>query len=123
MASHLKVSGFSGTAATYKIVHNTDSDETADTDVTGTSGRIYQIYILNGAGTYKVYTKFKLTSGVVTPGTTEPDMMLVAGTSTSETYEFPGGLAFDQLSFWTTRLPATSDQTAPNATTVTILCT
>ena len=119
----LTVSGFSGTAATYKIVNNTDSDENEVTDVTGTSGRIYQIYILNGAGTNTSYTKFKLTSGVVTPGTTEPDMMLVAGPSTSETYEFPGGLAFDQLSFWTTRLPATSDQTAPNATTVTILCT
>lgn len=119
----LKVSGFSSTAATYKLINNTDSDENAETDLTGTSGKIYQIYILNGAGTNTSYTKFKLTSGVVTPGTTEPDMMLVAGPSTSETYEFPNGLAFDQLSFWTTRLPATSDTTAPNTTTVTILCT
>ena len=119
----LKVSGFSNTTAAYKVVKDGDSDENAETDVTGSGGSIYQIDISNGAGTNTSYTKFKLTSGAVTVGTTEPDMMLVAGPSTAESYEFPGGLAFDQLTFWTTRNPATSDTTAPNATIVTILCT
>jgi len=119
----LKVSGFTSSAATYKVVSDADSDENAETDVTGSGGRIYHIDVSNQAGTHTSYAKFKLTSGVVTPGTTEPDMMLVAGPSTAQAYEFPGGLAFEQLSFWTTRSAATSDQTAPNTTIITILCT
>lgn len=119
----LKVSGFSSAVATYKVVSDADSDENAETDVTGTSGRIYHIDVSNQAGTHTSYAKFKLTSGTVTPGTTEPDMMLVAGPSTGQAYEFPGGLAFEQLSFWTTRNPAVGDTTAPNTTIITILCT
>ena len=119
----LKVSGFFKPEKTYKVVSDADSDENAETDVTATSGKIYHIDIINGAGTHTSYTKFKLASGAVTVGTTEPDMMLVAGPSTSQTYEFPNGLSFDQLTFWTTRNPAVGDTTAPNTTTVTILCT
>tara|TARA_R110000796_G_scaffold64437_1_gene149289 strand:- start:92 stop:457 length:366 start_codon:yes stop_codon:yes gene_type:complete len=119
----LKVSGFSSTSATYKVVNDADSDENEETDVTGASGKIYSIDITNGAGTNTSYVKFKLTSGTVTPGTTEPDMMLACGPNTTELYEFPNGLAFEQLSFWTTILPATSNAAAPNSTIVTILCT
>ena len=119
----LKVTGFSSSAATYKIVNDADSDENAEVDVTGTSGKIYSIEITNSAGTHTSYAKFRLTSGTVTVGTTEPDMMLVCGPSTSETYLFPNGLPFTQLTFWTTRDDATSDTTAPNGTIINILCT
>lgn len=119
----LKVTGFTAASASYKIVKDADSDENAETDVTGAAGKIYSIDISNGAGTHTSYTKLKLTSGTVTPGTTEPDMMLVAPPSAAKQYVFPDGLDFDQLSFWTTRNPATSDTTAPNTTIVTILTT
>lgn len=119
----LKVSGFSSTAASYKIVNDADSDENVHTDVTGTSGNIYSIDISNGANTNTSYVKFKLTSGAATVGTTEPDMVLVCGPNTAEQYHFPSGLAFSQLTFWTTRNGETTDTTAPNATIVTILCT
>ena len=118
----LKVTGFTSAAAAYKIVNDADSDENAETDVLGTSGSIYSVEITNSAGVNTSYVKFKLTSGTVTPGTTEPDMMLVCGPSTSETYHFPAGLKFNQLSFWTTRNPETADTTAPNGTVVNILC-
>ena len=118
----LKVTGFNSTAATYKIVNDADSDENAETDVTGSAGTIYMVDITNGAGTNTSYVKFKLTSGAATVGTTEPDMMLVCGPNTSEQYNFPAGLDFAQLTFWTTRNPETSDTTAPNATIVNILC-
>ena len=118
----LKVSGFSSAIATYKIVKDAVSNATAETDVTGTSGRIYHIDVSNTAGTHVSYAKFKLTSGTVTPGTTEPDMMLAAPPSTAKAYSFPNGLAFEQLSFWTTRAAATSDTTTPNTTIITILC-
>ena len=118
----LKVTGCASATSTYKIVNDTDSDENAETDVTGTSGSIYSIDITNTAGTHTSYMKFKLTSGETTVGTTEPDMMILCGPSTSERYYFPEGLAFEQLTFWTTRNPTTADTTAPNTTTVTILC-
>jgi len=118
----LKVTGFNSTAATYKIVNDADSDENAETDVTGSAGTIYMVDITNGAATNTSYVKFKLTAGAATVGTTEPDMMLVCGPNTSEQYNFPAGLDFTQLTFWTTRNPETSDTTAPNATIVNILC-
>ena len=119
----LKVSGFSSAAATYKVVSDADSDSGVETDVTGSGGRIYHIDISNTQATHTSYVKFKLTAGTVTVGTTEPDMMLVAGPSTAQAYEFPSGLAFEQLTYWTTRNPATSDNTGPNTTILTILCT
>ena len=122
MSTGLKVTGFSTSAASYKIVTDTDSDENAETDVTGSTGKIYSIDISNGGGTHTSYTKFKLSSGVVTPGTTEPDLLLLAKPNTAKQYVFPAGLDFDQLSFWTTRNGETSDTTAPNTTIVTILC-
>ena len=117
----LKVSGFSSATASYKIVSDTDSDENAETDVTGAQGTIYQIYIKNDASSNTSYLKLKLTSGTVTVGTTEPDLMLNCVQNTSERYDFPSGLPFEQLTFWTSRNPATSDTTAPNTTIVTIL--
>tara|TARA_R100001163_G_C4892393_1_gene84772 strand:+ start:145 stop:510 length:366 start_codon:yes stop_codon:yes gene_type:complete len=118
----LKVTGYTSASNAYKIVNDSDSDENAEVDVIGSSGRIYAIDITNAAGTNTSYVKFKLTTGTVTVTTTEPDMMLVCGPNTSESYQFPNGLPFSQLSFWTTRNAATSDNTAPNQTTVNILC-
>ena len=48
----LKVTGFASATSTYKIVNDTDSDENAETDVTGTSGSIYSIDIKNGRHYY-----------------------------------------------------------------------
>lgn len=118
----LKISGFNDDLAVYKVVNDTDSDENAELDVLGSGGRIYCIHIKNDAQANSSYLKLKLSSGVVTPGTTEPDLMLVARPSIEETYLFPSGLVFTQLSFWSTLNPATSDTTAPPSTEVTILC-
>ena len=119
----LKVSGYSSSNTAYKIVSDTDSDENAETDVTGASGRIYQIYIKNDASSNTSYVKLKLTSGAVTVGTTEPDLVLAAGPSAPETYVFPAGLPFTQLTFWTTATAATNNSAAPPSTEVIILCT
>ena len=119
----LKVTGFASSLATYKLISDADSDENAELDVTGSSGIMYSVDVSNQAQTNTSYLKIKLTSGSVTVGTTEPDMMLVAPPSTAVKYEFPNGIPFDQLSFWTTQQPATTDTTAPNATIVTILAT
>jgi len=118
----IKISGFNDEIAAYKVVQDTDSNATAELDVLGSGGRIYSIQIKNDAGVNSSYVKFKLTSGAVEPGVTEPDMMLIAGPSVDMMYSFPAGLVFNQLSFWSTLNPATSDLTAPPSTVVTILC-
>ena len=101
---------------TYTILKETASGVTANTNVTGTSGRIYSVDIsVASGGSYVSYLKFKLTSGTAT------DLMLNCVQNTSERYDFPSGLPFEQLTFWTSRNPATSDTTAPNTTIVTIL--
>lgn len=107
---------------TYKLIKQDSSvASAADVNVTGDSGEMLSLEISNGGSTHTSYVKFKLTSGTVTTGTTEPDLMLSCGPNTAERYDFPNGLGFSQLTFWSTRLPATSDTTAPNTTIVTIL--
>jgi len=49
-------------------------------------------------------------------------LLLVCGSNTSERYDFPAGLPFTVLSFYTSRELATSDTTAPGTTKVVILC-
>jgi hypothetical protein len=119
----VKISELVGTAGTYKIVNDSDSNATAEVNVTGGSGRIYSIRIKNDASSNASYVKFKLTTGTTTVGTTEPDMMLIARASVDEKYIFPGGLPFDQLTFWSTATSATNNSGAPPSTDVTILST
>ena len=108
--------------STYTLIKESASGATPNSNVTGTSGKIYSLDISVAAGSnYVSYVKLKLTTGAVTAGTTEPDLMLSCVQGGTERYDFPSGLDFSQLTFWTTRNPATSDTTAPNTTTVTIL--
>ena len=116
----LKVNNDSNVSA-YILVNESSSGTTPNVNVTGTSGKIHSMDVSNGAATHTSFLKMKLTEGTVTAGTTEPDVMLTCGPSTSERYDFPTGLDFSQLSFWTTRLAATTDTTTPNTTIVTIL--
>ena len=108
---------------TYTILKETDSENTCNENVTGSSGRLYSvdISVASGSSNDVSYLKLKLTSGTTTVGTTEPDVVLTCDHNTSERYEFPAGIPFEQLSFWTTASPATSDSTNPNTTIVTML--
>ena len=118
----LKVSELVGTAGSYKIVNDPTSNATAEVNVTGGSGEIYAIDISVGGSSGYSNVKFKLTSGTATVGTTEPDLQLACLAGGSERFDFPAGLRFDQLTFWSTADFPTSDTTNPaNTTIVTIL--
>lgn len=119
----LSVTGFSSSALSHKVVYESSSGTTANTDVTGTSGTIISMDLDNNGSTYASHIKFKLTSGAITVGTTEADFSIQVGASKKVTIDFPNPLAFEQLSFWTTRNGETSDTTAPETTLITILCT
>ena len=120
----LNVHGFENSAnSAYKIVQETSSGTTLVENATGSSGRIYCITLTNTDNSNGGISKFFLrTSTTPTVGTTEPDLVLACGSNTSERYEFPNGLPFTVLSFYTSRNLATSDTTAPGTTKVVILC-
>ena len=120
----LNVHGFeNGANSSFKIVQETSSGTTLVENATGGAGRIYCITITNTDNTNGGFTKLFLKDATTpTVGTTEPDLLLVCGSNTTERYEFPGGLPFTVLSFYTSRELATSDTTAPGTTKVVILC-
>ena len=118
----LSVSGYSSSALAYKVVHESNASDTANLDVTGSSGRLYSIDIDQQTAT-ACYLKMKLTAGTVTVGTTEPDLLIELPASGKAKFDIPGGLAFSQLSFWVTDAAATSDTGDPGTVLITFLCT
>tara|TARA_R100000315_G_C5218528_1_gene130981 strand:+ start:525 stop:914 length:390 start_codon:yes stop_codon:yes gene_type:complete len=125
----LTVTGFSSTSLTYKIASETNASDTVQQDIFGGSGVLYAIEFDNQDTSNDAYLKLKLTSGAVTVGTTEPDLMFhlddAAGGNANQrsatTIQLPNGLPFDQLSFWVTDAAATSDQGDPGTVVLTFL--
>lgn len=117
----LTVTGFTSSALAYKIVHETNASDTASTDVLGGSGTLWAIDFDNSSGN-AAYLKMKITSGTVTVGTTEPDLLLELPATTACRFTLPTGLVFTQLSFWVTDAAATSDTGDPGTVLLTFLC-
>ena len=126
----LTVTGFSNTALTYKLAAETNGGDTLSADIFGGSGTLYAIDFDNQSTSNAAYLKIKLTSGTISVGTTEPDLMFklaaAAGTNASQasrtSIQFPAGLAFSQLSFWITDAAATSDTGDPGTIVLSFLC-
>ena len=68
------------------------------------------------------YLKIKITTGTVTLGTTQPDLMFEIPSSGAVMINLPAGLAFDQLSFWVTDAVAFDDTGDPGTVLLTFLC-
>lgn len=118
----LTVTGFASSALAYKIVHESNASDTANLDVTGTSGTILAINVDQQTSAI-AYLKMKLTSGTYIATTTEPDVMFEIPASGKLKINFPVPLAFTQLTFWVTDAAATSDTGDPGTVLITILCT
>ena len=119
----LTVHGFQANTSSYKIVQETASGTTLTADTLGAGGSIYSITLVNSDGNHAGYTKFFLDNrDTPTVGTTEPDLMLYATAGATRKFDFPTGLPFKALTFYTSRNPATSDTTAPGTTKVLVLC-
>jgi len=76
------------------VVIVTDVDEKAQTNTTGSAGKMHLLSIDNTANSSVMFVKFYDSSSAVTVGTTVPDYVFRADASTLHTLVFPEGLTF-----------------------------
>ena len=109
-----------GTPSSNRTVINTDCDETEDVVYTGASV-IRSVEINNTANSAATYVKLHTTDAAGTdPGTTAPDMVLVAPASASITYTFPQGVSFaNRICLWAVTAAGTGGATGPTSTVTT----
>lgn len=121
----LKVSAFASNVLDYKVVYQSDATGTVDSNVTGSSGRLYSIDIDNGNnGSQIEYFRVTLDTETVTSGTTIPDMCIRVKGGERKWVEIPGGIPFTYLSFWCTSEDAeSSTQTNPTSDVLVTLVT
>ena len=118
----LKVTGYTSGSMKYKIVYQDAVTQTADVDVLGDGGTVKSLELWNQHSAI-IYFKMKRTSGEYTAGSTEPDVMLRMPATTSKQFDFPDGLSFDQLTFWSNDGATTADTDAPGGTvSATFIC-
>jgi len=101
-----------GDIVDHKICHNASITDSVTTNLTGGPGTLYSVKIVNGndADVYiKISNAFSASSG-----STAPDWIFPCAASSTQTYEVPGGVAFDALSVWATENASPADDTAPS---------
>ena len=76
------------------VVIDTDVDENAQVNTTGSAGTLRLLAIDNTANSGVVYVKFYDTAGSITVATASPDYIFRADGSTLHTLVFPEGLTF-----------------------------
>lgn len=114
-----------------KLVIDVDADATAETNVTGAATTIYAVEIDNTANAVPVYLKLSNSAGSLTPGTTEPNMVIRCAALSKHTHMIGSGVVFDVgLGFWCVLSPYSltnddADAANPPASSVPvkILCT
>lgn len=117
----LSATGFDD-ALDYKIIHETASTNSMNSNVTTTEGTLYSVRLVNGSSSAayaKIYDSIPATLGQTLPILVLP----VAGSATAF-YEIPGGIEFTSLSFACTLNQNPTDATAPSGNTVavTLVC-
>lgn len=114
-----------------KLIIDGAATSSAELNVTGAAGTLYQCEIDNTLNTSPVYLKISDSASGATAGTTAPDWQFHVPSGTTITYVMPIGVPFAVgLSFWCVTSPSTLTATDANATTspasdvvVKILCT
>lgn len=76
------------------VVIDTDADENAQTNTTGSAGKMHMLQIDNTNNSGVVYVKFYDTAGSITVATANPNYQFRADGSTLHTLVFPEGLTF-----------------------------
>ena len=109
-------------ALDYKIIHETASTNSLNSNVTGAPGKLFSCKAVNGSSSASYVKIFD--AAVPALGTTYPILVLIVAGSATTFYEIPGGLDFTTLSFASTRYKDPQDTTAPNGGTVavTLVC-
>lgn len=110
----------------YRIISDTDSDATAEENITGTSGSFYSIEIDNTANGTACHTKLHdgLPDGGVVVGTTDPNWVFFCPASSKTLYTFPDGIAFSTaLNMWTVVEAGTGGTTSPSLDVTVVVVT
>jgi hypothetical protein len=110
----LKVTGFASTALPYKLVTETASTNTLNSNVTGASGVVYSFDVVN-LGNNDGYFKCYLSStGAILGAAADLKIRLQNGANGAKKVIMPAGIAFTELSFFLTETTAQANsQTAP----------
>jgi hypothetical protein len=101
-----------GDVVSYKVAYHSSITRNVTSNLTGSSGTLYSVKIVNGNDA-AVYVKLA-NAFTATGGSTAPDWIFPCAASSTQTYEIPGGVAFDALSVWATENPSPSDNTTPS---------
>ena len=108
-----KATGFHD-AVSYKIIHESAATNSDYQNVTTAPGTLYSIKAVNGNSTAAYLKIFDSPNAV--GGTTSPILVFRISGNSTEIYEIPGGLEFENLSFTATLNQNPLDNTAPAAT-------
>jgi hypothetical protein len=117
----LSATGFDD-ALDYKVIHETASTNSLNSNVTTTEGKLFSVRLVNGSSSV-AYAKIFGSAGA-TLGSTTPVLVLPVAGSATTFYEIPNGLEFTSLSFACTLNQNPLDSTAPSGNTVavTLVC-
>jgi hypothetical protein len=115
----LKVTGFATIGLPFKVVTETTSTNTMNTNVTGTSGKVYSLDLDVGQSSSTSYFKLYLGTGAVVSGVEDIKIRLRTGAPGVKRFTMPNGIDFTEFSFFTTSTHATSNSPAvPQATAI-----
>ena len=112
----LKVTGFATSALPYKVVTETASTNTMGSNVTGATGTMYSLDFDNQANA-TVYLKCHLsTTGGTLGGDEDIKIRFPTGANGKKRIVMPAGIAFTELSLFTTTTHGTSGTPAAPST-------
>jgi hypothetical protein len=117
----LSATGFDD-ALDYKVIHETASTNSLNSNVTTSEGRLFSVKLVNGSSS-AAYAKF-FDANPAALGNSLPILVLRVVGSGTTFYQITGGLEFTTLSFACTLNQSPTDTTAPSGGTVavTIVC-
>lgn len=107
----LKVTAFDP-ALDFKIVHQTETTNTANVNVAGGACRLLSIDVDNAGGAAACYLRLYDGDGVVV-GTTFPQTSFKCAQGGVLKVSIPAGIAYMNLNFWVTRNSSELDNTTP----------
>jgi len=103
----LKVTGFAASSLPYKIITESASTNTLNSNVTGTSGVLHSMDLDNNANGM-VYVKIHMGVGGTLAGAEDIKIGLPTGNSGQKRLVMPAGIAFSEFTFYTTTTSAES---------------
>lgn len=105
-----------GLAGDLRVISDTDSDGTAESNINDGPATIFCISIDNNANAAVEYSKFYDAATAITVGTTAPDMILMSNASSRHHWVFTNGLTFSTgLTFATVTAGGTAGTTSPTS--------